>query len=100
MNKEWNIEVCERNETNLILKKNSKQVQFKQHDVGNQEIQDLVECDVDMLDVDVLNHISNEMEHVSHVIYQVSDIFHNVSKMKDHHVFNVSKIQVLEIQVF
>jgi hypothetical protein len=53
-----------------------------------------------MPNVDVLNHISNEMEDVSHVIYQVSNILHNVSKMKDHHVFDVSKIQVLEIQVF
>jgi hypothetical protein len=35
------------------IKKNSKQVQFKQHDAHNQEIEDLVECDVVMLDVDV-----------------------------------------------
>ncbi len=84
----------------MIFKKNSKQIQLKQHDVDNQEIQDLMECDVAMLDVDVLNHISNEMEHVSRVIYQVSDILHDVSKMKDPHVFDVSKIQVLEIQVF
>ncbi len=59
-----------------------------------------MECDLAMLDVNVSNHTSNEMKHVSHVIYQVSDIFHDVSKMKDHHVFYVSKIQDLEIQVF
>jgi hypothetical protein len=58
----------------LILEKNSKQVQLKQHDADNQETKDLVECGVVMFDVDVLNHISNDVEHVSHVIHQVSSL--------------------------
>jgi hypothetical protein len=67
----------------MQLKQNSKQVQLKQHDVGNPlkyntkqnpKFEDMVEHDANMPNVDA----SNEMEHVSQVTRHVSNVLDDV----------------------
>jgi hypothetical protein len=50
-----------------------------------------------MVDVDTLKEVSLVNPHVSEVTPQVLRILANVLSMKDHHLFNKKKLQLLKV---
>jgi hypothetical protein len=52
-----------------------------------------------MVDVDILKHVSLAIHHVSKITPQVSMIPNNVLLMRDHHLFDMKKLQLSKVDI-